>query len=182
VWLQLIFTMAIPTSKTELATDIQRNFGILWKDLESIPENHVLNHQMEGHAKGTMMSVQNLVAYLLGWGELVLKWVRLSESGQPVVFPEEGFQWNQLGALAQKFYLDYASVGFPELCLRLKINQEKILELVESETEEKLYKQPFYRDYPLGRMIQLNSSSPYKNATGRIRRWKKEHQIVSPKP
>lgn len=171
--------MAIPTSKSELATDIQRNFLVLWKELESVPVEMVLIPQMEGHAKGTMMSVHNLVSYLLGWGELVLKWVRLTEIGQPIAFPDDGFQWNHLGALAQKFYVDYSKVEFRDLSLALKTNQEKILVLVESQTHETLYMQPFYRDYPLGRMIQLNSSSPYKNATGRIRRWKKEHQIVS---
>lgn len=171
--------MAIPSSKSELETDIHRNFQILWKELESVPADKILSPQMEGHSKGTMMSVHNLVSYLLGWGELVLKWVRLTENGQLVVFPDDGFQWNQLGALAQKFYLDHAAVEFLDLCLELKSNQEKILKLVERKSEENLYKQPFYRDYPLGRMIQLNSSSPYKNATERIRRWKKEHQIVS---
>ncbi|WP_326491305.1 ClbS/DfsB family four-helix bundle protein, partial [Rhodovulum sulfidophilum] len=70
---------------------------------------------MEGHAAGTMMSPADLVAYLLGWNELVLKWLDRDDRGEAVEFPETGFKWNQLGSLAQKFYADYQHLDWHEL-------------------------------------------------------------------
>ena len=50
-----------------------------------------------------MMSIHNLVSYLVGWSSLVLKWNRKSEDKEPIDFPETGYKWNELGRLAQKF-------------------------------------------------------------------------------
>ena len=49
------------------------------------------------------MSVSDLVAYLIGWGELVLKWNEKKEKREKVDFPETGYKWNELGKLAKKF-------------------------------------------------------------------------------
>lgn len=70
------------------------------------------------------MSIHNLVAYLIGWGQLVLKWNDRKSQGHEVDFPETGFKWNELG-----------------------------------------------------KMIQLNTASPFKNATARIRKWKKTRHL-----
>ncbi|WP_207909110.1 ClbS/DfsB family four-helix bundle protein [Pedobacter sp. ok626] len=45
------------------------------------------------------MSINNLLAYLIGWGELVLKWNRKKDNNEPVDFPDTGYQWNELGKL-----------------------------------------------------------------------------------
>jgi hypothetical protein len=50
------------------------------------------------------MSICNLLAYLIGWNELVLKWLFMDASAKTIDFPETGYKWNQLGQLAQKFY------------------------------------------------------------------------------
>ena len=66
--------MAIPKNKEELLNDIALTYSKLKKDLEQVPLHLSTLKEMEGHAKGTKMSPCNLVAYLVGWGELVLKW------------------------------------------------------------------------------------------------------------
>jgi len=62
-----------------------------------------------------MMNVHNLVSYLIGWNHLVLKWIDLDAKVAAINFPETGFRWNELGALAQKFYSDYEDVPFEGL-------------------------------------------------------------------
>ncbi|SDK40013.1 Protein of unknown function [Pedobacter sp. ok626] len=47
----------------------------------------------------SLMSINNLLAYLIGWGELVLKWNRKKDNNEPVDFPDTGYQWNELGKL-----------------------------------------------------------------------------------
>ena len=120
------------------------------------------------------MSINNLISYLIGWGELVLKWNKKSEDGKEVDFPETGFKWNELGKLAQKFYQDYNNLDFNTLCAKLDQTVLKIVELIEQKTDMQLYGVSWYEKWTLGRMIQFNTASPYQNAVGRIRKWKKE--------
>jgi hypothetical protein len=47
---------------------------------------------MEGHVKETLMSASNLVAYLVGWNEPVLKWFNQDSIGKQTNFPETGFK------------------------------------------------------------------------------------------
>lgn len=165
--------MAVPTSKQELLAAIEKNYSALRRDLAKVTPAQAALRSMEGHAQGTMMSVHDLVAYLVGWNELVLKWCARSDQGLPVDFPETGFQWNELGKLAGKFYGDYADLSFETLLTRLDQAKSDLVALIEARSDEALYGAPWYKKYTLGRMIQFNTSSPYANARGRLRKWQK---------
>lgn len=165
--------MAVPTNKEELQEAIATNYEKLKKDLITINPEQALMKSLEGHSKDTMMSVSNLVAYLIGWGELVLKWNRKKDNKEPVVFPEEGYKWNELGKLAQKFYKDYEGDDYVVLLEKLDQVVADIQSLIEQTTNAELYEVAWYDKWTKGRMIQFNTSSPYSNARGRIRKWKK---------
>jgi len=165
--------MAIPTNKKELLEAIEINYQKLAAELESIPVNKTAIVELDGHKKDTKMSICNLVAYLIGWGELVIKWHHQLDVKEPIDFPETGFNWNQLGELAQKFYADYEKESYPNLLKKLQKVVEQIRALINQQSNSKLYQDPVYKTYPMGRMVQLNTSSPYKNAKSRIRKWKK---------
>ncbi|TIO07981.1 ClbS/DfsB family four-helix bundle protein [Mesorhizobium sp.] len=165
--------MAIPQNKDELLKAINSNFEKLLKELNAVPAALVDECSMEGHAKGTLMSVSNLVAYLVGWNELVLKWLKKDAAGQPIDFPETGFKWNELGKLAQKFYRDYEGTAFPQLLERLGAAKGRIVSIIESRDNADLYERVWHDKWTMGRMIQFNTSSPYDNARGRLRTWLK---------
>ncbi|KTA89790.1 hypothetical protein VO71_19335 [Aeromonas salmonicida subsp. smithia] len=131
--------MGIPQDKAELLLVIDTNFGKLLKALQAVPENRVQELAMEGHSKGTSMSVANLVAYLIGWNELVIKWIERDAAGLPVDFPETGFKWNELGRLAQKFYRDYEGLAYPALLARLMAARARIVELIVTRSDDELY-------------------------------------------
>ena len=131
---------------------------------------------MQGHRSGTLMSPADLVAYLIGWNELVLKWLDRDDRGEAVDFPETGFQWNQLGLLAEKFYADYRALDWPELLARLAAAKAQLIDTISQRTEDELYGKAWYGKYSKGRMIQYNTSSPYTNARGRIRKWLNRQQ------
>ena len=167
--------MSIPQNKQELIAAIEVSYAKLKADLESIPVELTNAKELEGHSKGTQMSLCNLVAYLVGWGELVLKWHQKKETGLQVDFPETGYKWNELGKLAQKFYQDYEHLDYLQLQERLDHVVETILELIENTSNTDLYEKPWYDKWTQGKMIQLNTSSPYKNARSRVRKWKREN-------
>lgn len=170
--------MAIPQDKTELLNDIEKTYVKLQEDLKTIPIELTNEKTLEGHAKGTMMSINNLVSYLIGWGELVLKWHYKKNTNQRVDFPETGFKWNELGKLAQKFYTDYQSLDFIQLQEKLETTVKSLQIMIKDYDNETLYEQEWYEKWTMGRMIQFNTSSPYKNARARIRKWKKEKKVL----
>lgn len=161
--------MAVPESKGALIKAVNSNFALLMKKLADIPAKKAFEPLMPGHAKGSVMSVAQLVAYLIGWGELVLSWHAKEKQGLEIAFPEDGFKWNQLGLLAQKFYRDYAQItDYDALLMRLADNKRQIIALIDDFSDEALYGQPWYGKWTRGRMIQFNTASPYKNASGRL--------------
>ncbi|EQB93907.1 ClbS/DfsB family four-helix bundle protein [Elizabethkingia anophelis] len=166
--------MPVPANKEELLKAIETNYSKLKKELETISVEETAVKELDGHAKGTLMSIDNLLAYLIGWGELVLKWNKNRSENKPVDFPETGYKWNELGKLAQKFYADYQNDDFNTLIQKLDDTVKKITSLIQSKNNDELYGVGWYEKWTLGRMIQFNTASPYNNARGRIRKWKKE--------
>ncbi|MBO9680449.1 MAG: ClbS/DfsB family four-helix bundle protein [Acidovorax sp.] len=170
--------MAVPQNKQELLEAICTTYQKLMSDLASVPPERSREATLEGHAQGTQMSVADLAAYLIGWNLLVLKWCDGKSRGVPVDFPETGYKWNELGRLAQKFYADRAEADYADLLRQLADVHARIVALVEGETDASLYGVPWYEKYTQGRMIQFNTSSPYANARGRLRKWKKANRIA----
>ncbi|MFN3630063.1 MAG: ClbS/DfsB family four-helix bundle protein [Casimicrobiaceae bacterium] len=170
--------MAVPQNKQELLDAIRTTYQRLAVDLASVPPERTREVMLEGHALGTLMSVSDLVAYLIGWNLLVLNWCHGKAKGLPVDFPETGYKWTELGRLAQKFYSDHAGVAYVDLLRQFADVHARIEALVEGETDASLYGMPWYQKYTQGRMIQLNTSSPYANARGRLRKWKKANGIA----
>lgn len=169
--------MAIPKDKDELLEAIMDSYKKLSIELSNIPNNLTAIEELEGHSKNTLMSINNLVAYLVGWGQLVLKWNDKKNKGLEVDIPETGFKWNELGLLAQKFYKDCEKDDFKTLNEKLNNTTNEILKLIESKTNEELYEIAWYDKWTFGKMIQLNTSSPFQNAKDRIRKWKKIKQL-----
>lgn len=165
--------MAIPDNKNALLAAIRFNYSKLRAELKPHLAATSELKELPGHAANLPMSLNNLLSYLLGWGQLVLKWNRKREKGEAVEFPETGYRWNELGLLAQKFYKDYQGNDYLTLCEKLDTTVATLIQLVESKTEEELYGSTWYNQWTLGRMIQLNTSSPYSNARQRIRKWQK---------
>ena len=169
--------MAVPENAEQLHKAIESGFVKLVRELETVPADLAGIRELDGHAAGTVMSVNDLLAYLIGWGELVLKWVQARRAGADPDFPETGYKWNALGALAQKFYSDYAMLSYQERMERLETVKTQILGVVDEEAGKGLYEPGWYGKWSLGRMIQFNTSSPYANARGRLRKWKKSRSL-----
>ena len=165
--------MAVPTSKAELLAAITKTFSKLMDDLKEVRPDRAREITMDGHVRATHISPSNLVAYLIGWNELVLKWLNRDDRDEPVEYPEVCFKWNQLGLLAQKFYADYDALEWPELLARLVDVKTRLTASIAARSDDELYGSVWYGKWTKGRMIQFNTSSPYANARTRIRAWLK---------
>ena len=90
---------SVPTNKTELQKSINLAFDKILADYATIPVEITRKVGVTGNIKGTEISVCDTIAYLIGWGKLVLKWYELKSKNQAVNFPETGYKWNELGKL-----------------------------------------------------------------------------------
>lgn len=169
--------MAVPTNKAELLHAVTDGYEKLSLDLNRVPVDRAREQSMPGHAAGTTMSPADLIAYLIGWNELVLSWHTERAEGVEPAFLAAGFAWNQLGHLATKFYADHASSSWPDLLNQFETAKNGVLGLIQGLSNEELYGAPWYGKYTAGRMIQFNTSSPYANARRRLRTWLREHEL-----
>lgn len=168
---------SVPQNKSELVDSITLAFRKLSDDYRSIPDELSKVIAIDGNVKGTTISVCDTLAYLVGWGKLVLKWHSLKSQSQHVDFPETNYKWNQLGLLAQSFQKEYQDWSFSSLQTEFKTTTQNILVLVDSLDNETLYGISWYEKWTFGRMIQFNTSSPMKNVRTKVRRFKKAHGI-----
>ncbi len=165
--------MGVPATKAELLDAVSTAYAKLTLDLARVPQELARTASLEGHVAGTVISPADLVAYLLGWNELVLKWLDRDDRGEVVEFPETGYKWNQLGLLARKFYADYQHLDWQDLLSRLATVNHSLVVAILSRPDDELYGRPWYGKWTKGRMIQFNTSSPYANARLRLRKWLK---------
>ncbi|WKD49814.1 ClbS/DfsB family four-helix bundle protein [Microbulbifer spongiae] len=164
---------SIPKNKEELVQAIQTAFDKLLADYLDIPKEYSREIGVEGNIKGTEISVCDTLAYLIGWGKLVLKWYKFKSNKLEVDFPETGYNWNELGQLAEHFHVQYQNWGYEQLLSEFQLTIDQILQLIDSLSNNELYAQSWYKSYTLGRMIQFNTSSPMKNIRTKVRRFKK---------
>ena len=165
---------SVPKDKHQLLDAINTIFPKLMADYRTVPVELARLCTIEGNVKGTAISVSDTVAYLIGWGKLVLKWHRLTSQNQDVDLPETGFKWNQLGLLAQHFQHHYRDWSYVALLNELDATVNQLSELINSLSNDELYGADWYETYTLGRMIQFNTSSPMKNMRTKVRRFIRE--------
>ncbi|GAB3617427.1 ClbS/DfsB family four-helix bundle protein [Okibacterium endophyticum] len=163
--------MAVPASKDDLLAAIEKTFEQLDRDLDRVPAEAARKPALEGHVKGTTMSPADLVAYLIGWNRQVLTWHHRRAAGLPDELPAPGIRWNELGLLAQRYYAEHHNDSWDSLRAQLVDAKNQIITLIQGYSDDDLYGEPWYGTWTMGRMISLNTSSPYTNARGRIRTW-----------
>ncbi len=164
---------SIPQNKAELTLAIQSIFEKLLLDYAQFPTEHSRTIGVQGNVANTQISVCDTLAYLIGWGKLVLKWQRLKSQSLAVDFPETGYQWNELGQLAEHFHAQYQGWPYGKLIEEFQVTTKQILQLIDSLSNDELYAEAWYKKYTLGRMIQFNTSSPMKSTRSKIRKFNK---------
>lgn len=165
----------VPKTKDELLSEIKIHYQKLKVELEKIKYENAFEKILEWQVKWDTISICDLISYLIWRWELVLKWEKWKSSWKEVVFPEVWYKWNELWKLAQKFYKDYEDLSFEELKWKLDEVVNEIIFMIEWKSNYELYEVLWYTKWTLWRMIQFNTSSPYKNVRARIIKWKKKN-------
>lgn len=164
-------------NKEELKAEIEKSFEKYISEFDGIPED-LKDKRIEGADR---TPAENL-AYQVGWTTLILKWEEDEKNGLPVQTPSDTFKWNQLGGLYQWFTDTYAHLSLKELKDRLRKNIDAIYTMIDSLSEEELFK-PHMRKWAdeatktavweVYKFIHVNTVAPFGTFRTKIRKWKK---------
>lgn len=169
--------MRIYNDKIELKEEIQKSYEKYIAEFSNIPNSLKDKRSLEVDRT----PAENL-AYQVGWTTLLLKWENDDRAGIEVKTPSAQFKWNQLGALYQWFTDEYAHLPLYELQNMLDKNIEKIHKMIDTMSEDELFK-PHQRRWAddatksavweVYKFIHVNTVAPFGTFRIKIRKWKK---------
>ena len=165
------------STKHLLAEEISKAFEVLKTHAAKIP----LEKRREKCLEGTdgQISISDLIAYQIGWGQLLIHWYESGLQGQVPDMPGEGFLvWDYVG-LANHFYQKYHLDGGTKQLELFRKTVGEVLSIVQNESASgQLEKTGVWewctlksgKQWPLSKWIQVNTVAPYKKAAALIRR------------
>lgn len=169
--------MAEYVHKAALIAEIEKTSKAFIKEFDDIKEDDK-NIRYDGVDR----TPQEIVAYQLGWMNLIRGWDRDELDGKEVITPAPGYKWNQMGALYQGFYETYKDNSLQELCDMYVTAVESFVLWLNEFSEEQIF-QPAGRkwaasipsNWPIWRWVHTNTAAPFKTFRSKIRKWKKFH-------
>ena len=164
--------MPLPTSQQELLSRFDTAYNKLRDEISRVPDELSRAPLLEGG-----VCLCELMAYQIGWGRLLLQWEALEQAGQPVEMPAPGFKWNQLGALAQSFYLRSRDDSAAQLLAQFDALASDLRIFMASSSEQLLFgvgqRHWAGAKWPLVKWLQVNTMAPYDSARAKLRKWQK---------
>ena len=128
---------------------------------------------------------RHMIAYQLGWMELLLSWERAEQKGCEVVTPTPEFKWNQLGGLYESFYRRWEKTPAQELIERFNTLLDEVVQLVNTFSATELF-EPGQRAWasstpsawPVWKWVHINTVAPFTTFRTKIRKWKKQRNLT----
>lgn len=146
----------------------------------------VLEEDKNKLIEGADRTPAQMIAYQLGWINLLLDWEKQEQQGITVITPHADYKWNNLGGLYESFYKQYEAYSLQELSGMFAEAEHKIIELVESYTDTELFQSGGRKwasstpaNWAIWKWIHTNTVAPFKSFRSKIRKWKKLNQSLS---
>lgn len=163
-----------------LSQDIHKNYKVLVHLISQIPTTERNLACLEGN-KGPI-SVRDVIAYQIGWGQLLIGWYESGLQRKNPDMPGEGFlKWDYTG-LAKHFHEKYRLDGSSKQLAVFDKTVERIISIVETEHKaDQLDKVGVWdwctlksgKQWPLSKWIRINTVAPYRKAVISIRKLKR---------
>ncbi|OCG20169.1 cytoplasmic protein [Gilliamella sp. wkB108] len=163
------------TNKQQLLDEINKTANLFIDEFSSIPES-----QKDVLIEGVDRTPSQMIAYQLGWLNLVKSWDDQELAGNTPILPAPGYKWNRLGDLYQEFYKTYQGLSLNELILSFKQQIDVWNHWIKSLSEATLFTKdnrnwtkPYPEAWTVAKFIHINSVAPFKSFRTKIRKWKK---------
>ena len=163
------------TDKDELIHEIRKTSDLFIKEFDEVLEIDE-NIRLDGVDR----TPKEMIAYQLGWMELIQRWDHDELEGKEVITPAPGYKWNRLGDLYQAFYDKYKIYSLSELCQMFLLAVDSLIEWVGQFSNDELYQSDKRKwasstpsNWPIWKWIHINTVAPFKSFRAKIRKWKK---------
>ena len=162
-------------SKDALVDEIKKTAELFIKEF-----NDVADGDKDLRFDGVDRTPGEIIAYQLGWMELIRGWDRDELDGKEVVTPAPGYKWNQMGELYQGFYDKFKGESLSRLRELFTADLESLIEWFCGFTEDELFKPGGRKwaastpsNWPIWKWVHINTVAPFKSFRSKIRKWKK---------
>lgn len=118
-------------------------------------------------------SVKDVLAHLLEWQNMVLKWHTAGLQGKVIPIPAEGLNWAQIPLLNQRIYEAYCGTPLADIQKQLKATHKKMLNTIQGLSDEELFTRGHYawtKNNTLGTYFVSCTSSHYNWARTNIKK------------
>src|SRR5699024_1995546 len=88
--------------KEELINEIQKTSRLFISEFDDVNE-----YERNKIIDGVDRSPAQMIAYQLGWLNLLMSWDRDELEGKEVIIPAPNYKWNTLGGLYDSFYKQF---------------------------------------------------------------------------
>lgn len=170
--------MAEYQNRQELILEISKRAKLFIEEFNDVDEKY-----KDRLIEGVDRTPTQMIAYQLGWMNLILDWENQEQQGDIVITPTPDYKWNNLGGLYDSFYKQYEGYTLKELCTMFIKAEEQIIELINKYTDIELFQQGGRKwssstpsNWPIWKWIHINTVAPFKSFRTKIRKWKNLQQ------
>ena len=121
-------------SGEELIAEIRKRAELFIAEFDDVPASEL--HTLKD---GVDRTPAQMLAYQLGWMDLLLGWERDEQSGREVVTPAPGYRWNRLGDLYDSFDEQWRNTSLPRFQEAFRNRVDDVVALVTSLSREELF-------------------------------------------
>jgi hypothetical protein len=118
-------------------------------------------------------SVKDVLAHLLEWQCMVLKWHAAGIQGKVIPIPAEGLNWAQIPLLNQRIYETYRDTPLTDIQKQFKVTHKKMLNTIQGLSDEELFTRGRFtwtKNNTLGTYFVSCTSSHYNWARTNIKK------------
>ena len=122
-------------------------------------------------------NLRDVLMHLNEWHLLLLEWIRNRENGSNKPFLMEGYNWKTYGDMNMIFYRRCQNITEEEALARFKDSHKKVMEALETFSEEELFTNTFYPwvgGSCIGSYFISNTSSHYDWAMKKMKAHRKK--------
>lgn len=155
-------------TKQQLIEDAQTERAALEKLLATLtPE------QMTQSKAADDWSAKDVLAHLIEWEQMVIKWYETGAKDKIPTVPSEEYNWGQLPQLNHAIYLKHRDRSLEDVQKEFKASHKKIMKVIESIPEKDLFTRghyPWTKKNLLAAYFNSATAAHYRWARGEIRK------------
>ena len=161
--------------KQTFINEIEKTAGLFIKEFDDVSET-----DRGLLLEGVDRTPKEILAYQLGWMELLQGWDSGELAGKEVITPAPGYKWNQMGQLYQGFYDKYNKYSLADLKEMYSAALNDLVSWIQRFDDEELFNpggrkwaQSTPSNWPVWKWVHINTVAPFKSFRSKIRKWKK---------